>query len=117
MGFCSNTASIWQLVGKVFFILKIVIPLLLIIFSIVNFSKVALSGDDKAMNDTVGQMIKKLVLAVVIFLIPTVVKLVFDFLGEISGNNLKENTRVCINCLTDPYNNCDVSKSGGIFKR
>lgn len=117
MEFCSKTADIWQLIGKAFLILKVVIPLLIIIFGIVNLSKAVLSGEDKAIKENVSKLIKRLIAGVVIFLVPTIIRFIFDSLSYISGNKLTENTEVCINCLVDPYNDCDTSNSGGIFKK
>ena len=38
-GFCSQTANIWQVLGYVVMIFKIVIPLLLIVFGMVDLGK------------------------------------------------------------------------------
>lgn len=114
MSFCSSTANIWQLVGKLFFILKIVIPILIIVFVMKDFSKAVINGDDKTIKEVTVRFIKRIVAAIVIFLIPTIVKIIFNELIFLN-KNFEHNAGVCINCLTDPYNDCDVSESKGIF--
>ena len=79
MNFCYKTASIWQVVGYISFILKIVIPLIIIILGIVNLAKAVTSNDDKAVSKAAGTLIKKIVIGVVIFFIPTIVWLYFGY--------------------------------------
>ncbi len=115
MDFCYKTASVWLIVGKIFFIIKIVVPLLLIILGTIEVGKVVLSGDDKAISKTVSNLIKRLIAAVIIFFVPTLVKVLFAMVSEFS-EEMKEDASNCINCLTDPYNSCDTSYQGDIFK-
>ncbi len=111
MNFCYKTASIWQVVGYIFFILKIVIPLIIIILGIVNLAKAVTSNDDKAVSKAAGTLIKKIVIGVVIFFIPTIVGAVFRLLGLFV--DYSEDFNVCRNCILSP-NACDTSYQGVI---
>lgn len=51
MDFCYKTATVWQMVGKFLFILKILIPILIIVLGMIDFGKSAISSDDKAMQN------------------------------------------------------------------
>ena len=46
MGFCANTANIWQVVGYVLLAFKIVIPILLIIFGMLDLGKAVIASKD-----------------------------------------------------------------------
>ena len=99
--FCMDTANIWQLVGLVVYILKIVIPLILIILGMLDLGKAVVSSDEKAINKAVGTLIKRFIAAVVIFFVPTIVNGIFTVIGIIGGNS-KNDYQTCVQCLTNP---------------
>ncbi len=116
MEFCSRTASIWELVGTAFLILKITIPLLIIILASVSLAKAAINGDDKAIKEGVVSVIKRLIAGVVIFLIPSLIRVGFFAISHFN-EDMRNDAQNCINCLTNPKGNCDTSKSQNkIFK-
>ena len=45
-GFCHNTAVVWQFLGRIVLILKIVIPVILIVLGIIGLGKAVLADDD-----------------------------------------------------------------------
>ena len=115
MDFCYKTASIWQFVGQLLFILKILIPIAIIILGSIDLGKAVVSSDDKAIKAATSKLLKRLVAGICIFFIPVIIKVVFSMIGTIS-DEVKNDYLNCINCITDPYNNCDVSYNGNIFK-
>ena len=104
--FCRETANIWQLVGFVVYILKIVIPLILIILGMLDLGKAVVSSDEKAINKAVGTLIKRFIAAVVVFFIPTIVNGLFAVIGIIGGTS-ENDYNDCVECLTAPYGECD----------
>lgn len=115
MEFCKSTASIWQLVGYALFILKIVIPIILIILGIIDFSKAAISSDDKMIKDAAISFLKRAIAAVAIFFIPTIIDVCFNLIAGVS-ESLKDDLGNCITCITNPGGKkCDTSNSKGIF--
>lgn len=116
MNFCGRTANIWQIVGKIYWILKIVIPVILIIWGTIALFKAALSSDEKALNKEITSMIKKVIAALIIFFVPTVIRFGFFMVTQFD-DQMKEDAQNCIDCLTNPYNTCDTSNVGKeIFK-
>ena len=95
--FCTDTANIWHLVGMVVYILKIVIPLVLIILGMLDLGKAVVSSDEKAINKAVSTLIKRFIAAVVVFFVPTIVSALFNALSLI-GNETDYNT--CVQCVT-----------------
>ncbi len=112
MDFCYKTASIWQVVGYAFLVLKILIPVIIIILGIVNFSKAIASNDDKAISKAGGSLIKKIIIGIVIFFIPTIISAIFSLLGLFI--DYKSDFLVCKNCVLSPKQ-CDTSYKGGII--
>lgn len=119
ISFCYKTAKIWLLVGKVFYILKIVIPLLIIILASIDLSKAVLSNDDKEINKSIITLIKRVALGVVIFFIPTAVNLAFSIAGKMN-DDIEKDYGSCFNCITKPFSkdgSCNTSYKGeGIVK-
>ncbi len=112
--FCYRTANIWQLVGYVILVIKIVVPIIIIFLGIIDLAKAVISSDDKAISKSAMSMVKKMAVAIVIFFIPTLVDFCFSFIGGFSsvrGDYLK-----CSGCLTHPNDKCDTSYKGTIFK-
>ncbi len=113
IGFCYKTASIWHTIGYAFFIVKIVVPLIIIILGIIDFTKAVISNDEKEVNKTAGKLIKKIVIGIVIFFIPTIVNAIFKMFGEFIDYSSDFNN--CLNCITSPIGKCDTSYAGGII--
>ena len=110
--FCAKTAVIWQIVGYVFLILKIVIPILLIIFGVIDFSKAAISGKDDETKKSLTSLMWRAISAVVIFFIPTIVGLIMGLISNFSDSGAQSDFKVCQKCLVNPKK-CDTSKDAG----
>ena len=86
-----NILKIIMLVRTVLRIIIYIIPVILIVLIIIDFSK-AVIGGEKELNKALSISIKRMISAVVIFFIPTIVNLVFSL---ISSNNS------ILNCYTN----------------
>lgn len=107
-GFCTQTASVWQLVGYLLFIIKIVIPIALIVVGVVLLGKAVISNDDKEIKQSIGSLIKKFLVAVLIFFLPVIVSTLF---GVVNGFKiLKDDYMVCSKCVSSPYSDYCTSK-------
>ncbi len=115
MDVCYKSATIWQFIGKLLLILKIVIPLVIIVLASIDFAKAAVSSDEKLIKAAGGKLIKRLILGILIFFIPLIIKLVFSMVSLVS-DDIRNDYNNCINCLTSPNDSCDTSFKGNIFK-
>jgi len=99
-GFCMNSANIWQVVGYVLLVFKIVIPILLIIWGMVDFAKSVVGGDEDKIKAGQKVFLKRLIAAVVVFLVVTIVKLLVGLVttvgGTESGIGSKEGITGCV---------------------
>ncbi|MBE6155913.1 MAG: hypothetical protein E7164_04070 [Firmicutes bacterium] len=99
-GFCAQTAGFWQLVGNILLVFKILIPVALIILGIIILGKAVISSDEKEMKKGFNSMLKKFLIAVLIFFIPSIVTTLF---GIVNGfNELKADYNVCQKCVAHP---------------
>ena len=114
MSFCYKTAIIWQVVGYVFLIAKIVIPIILIILGIVDIGKAVISSDDKAISKAAKSLLMRTIAAVCIFFIPTIIGVIFDFVAGFN-EDMQNDAQNCIDCLVSPNGSCDTSYDDGVF--
>lgn len=64
------------LIEKLFDLLKIIIPVILILLGSIDFAKVVVSQDKEAMGKAVSTFVKRVLMAILIFLLPTIIKLI-----------------------------------------
>lgn len=106
--FCVKTASIWQFVGYGLFALKILIPVVIIVFGIIDFSKAVVSSDEKAVSKAATSLVQRFILGLVVFFIPTIVSVIIGLVTDVT--NTKKSIEACEKCLLDPLGKCDDLK-------
>lgn len=85
---CNGLLPIVQLVRKgIFPIIQIGIPILLIIMGSLDLGKAVMSSDDKEIKGATSKLIKRVIMAVAIFFVVTIVTLVMNLFTNISGDN------------------------------
>ncbi len=105
--FCYETANVWQFVGVFVTVFKIVIPILLIIFGSIDLGKAVVASDDKAIKSATTTLVKRLIAAIVIFFIPTIVSAIFNLFN--SGKSAMDSAKNCVYCATGS-SKCDTTK-------
>lgn len=108
VNFCAGTSKIWQLVGNVLFIFKIVIPLLLIIFGMIDLGKAVVGSKDDDIKKSVKSLAMRAVAGIVIFFVPTLVAFIFTLVGDFQ--EVESDYTICATCISKP-SSCDVSGS------
>lgn len=99
--FCKDTAEIWQVVGKVLFIFKIVIPLLIIIFGMLDLGKAVVASKDDEIKKAIKSLAMRAIAGIVIFFIPTLVGVVFSIVD--SFGDVESDYNTCKECIVHPY--------------
>ena len=105
-GFCENTADILSFAGWIVTLIKIAIPILIIIFGILDFGKAVTGGDDKTIKASMKTLGIRVVAGLVIFFIPSIVIWVFGLVN--SYNNMTQDFGICETCILAPWN-CQVT--------
>ena len=70
-------------------VVKIAIPLLLIGLVTYDFATAVFASDDKAINKAKSNAIKRIIIAVVIFFVPTIINLLFNIVNDVWGTKLE----------------------------
>ena len=83
---CYNLAPLLQLVGYVVTIFKIVIPLLLIVFGMLDVGKSVVAGKPDEVTKNLKSFAMRCVAAVLVFFIPSIVGVVLDAVAATSDN-------------------------------
>ena len=110
MTFCQDSGSIWYTVGMFLLVFKIVIPILLIIFGMVDLGKAVISSDDKAVSKAAKSLLNRVIAGVVIFFVPTIVGAVFKMVGQFG--EVKGEYDYCASCISNPNGDkCSEVKS------
>lgn len=81
-------------------IMKIIAPLILIIVGTVALGKASIAGDDKAIKDATSALIKKSIIAVVIFILPFIAEFIISLVGDKAAGSQKNDFPYCADCLT-----------------
>lgn len=81
LGNPEDEESVAWLLKKLFTYLKILGPMIIIIMSGIDFSKAIINGDDETLQKCYKKLITRLVLAVVLFFIPTLVEVLLELFG------------------------------------
>ena len=111
--FCGETSNIWRTVGYFLLIFKIVIPLILIILGMVDLGKAVVSSDDKAISKAAKSLLMRIIAAICIFFIPTIVSFVINLVDGTLGANYE----ICANCISNPGGTSGEGACGTVYNQ
>ena len=97
---CNGLLPIVQLIrGGVFPIVQIGIPILLIVMGTVDLGKAVMSSDEKEVKGATSKLIKRVIFAVAIFFVVTIVTVVMNLFTAVEpGENSPEGTNSWKDC-------------------
>ena len=79
--FTSTDGETAKFLRKVYYLFKILIPLLVIILSIVDFLKVLFLSDDKNYKEAYAKFVKRVIIGIIIFVVPALISLIIHLAG------------------------------------
>lgn len=85
-------------------IIKIVVPILLIIFGMLDLGKAVMQQKEDDIKKAQGIFIKRCITAVLVFFVVAIVQLVFSLLAK-AGNEDNDSISSCISCFIN--GNCE----------
>ena len=91
--------GIINLVHLAVMIIQVVVPILLIIWGMIDFVRAITGGDEGKIKEGQKVFVKRLIAAVFVFLIVTIVRLVFSVLGNLgvtAGGQNAEGIWTCV---------------------
>ncbi len=87
--------------GILIYIIKILIPLIIIIMGSIDFGKALVSGDDKDISLSTQKMLKRFIAGIIIFFIPTLVSVILNMIE--GATDFESKFSDCHNCLLTPF--------------
>lgn len=112
INFCASTAKIWKIVGRVLLIFKIIVPVLLIILGVIDFSQAIISNKDDQVTKAAKKLFFRAISGVIIFFLPIIASLVTSLAFNFTSEETKADYEVCKTCVLKP-GSCDTSKDSG----
>lgn len=106
---CNALTPIMTLLGYVIFGIKVVVPVILIIIGMTDLAKAIIGKDDSEIKKAQSSLIKKIVVAVCVYLVITLVGLIMSLIYP----NWDDECSEAISCaLTNPFDStCEVIPS------
>lgn len=105
IGFCMSTANIWQIVGIVLLVFKIVIPILLIVWGMLDLGKAVVAAKDDEIKKAVKSLAFRAVAGILVFFIPTLVSVIIGMVSNFADSGAQDDYNICRSCISDPYGN------------
>ncbi len=100
---CAKTTAIWTIFGYIIWAIKVVVPLLLIVSGMIVMAKAVMSKEEKEIKSAQQHLIKKVIAAVIVYLIITLTGVIVSLVGGPDWNN------ACYNCVFHPFGeNCGI---------
>ncbi len=100
-------SSILNIVHYVYLAIQILVPIMLIIFGMIDLAKALTSAKEDEIKKAQSGLLRKAVTAIIVFLVFSLTKFVFNFAAGDLGED-KGNVWNCISCFIDGPNggNC-----------
>lgn len=108
-----NCEGLGSIVVVVKFILKIiqwVVPIILIVLGTIDLVKAVVAGKDDDIKKHQQTLIKRIIAAVIVFLIPMLVSILMGWIGNDNWKDCWKSAKGDINSLFNSSNNYGVSK-------
>lgn len=103
-------SSIPKLVSLFVDIMKFGIPVLLIVFGMMDLAKAVMGNDEKKMKEEQGKFIKRCIYALIVFFVVAIVEFVVGVVDTSNGNTTAESNgtaKTCIDCFINGDCNAD----------
>lgn len=102
-----SLAPVFGILGYIFIGIKIVVPIALIIFGMMDMAKAVMGGDDKKIKEAQKSLVTKIIAAVVVFLVVTIVTFIMSIIGFTKWEE-------CFDCVQNPTESkCTITKGLG----
>lgn len=99
---CHDFAKILRLGGYIIFLVKILVPLILIFKASINLVSVVTSGKQEELRKQASKIMVSVIAGIIIFFIPTIINVIFGFVSQYN-DNITEDSKVCSACVFEPF--------------
>lgn len=99
-----------RIVGYAIFAVKIIVPIVLIIYGTIDVSKAVINGADSLQKNLV-QFAKRCIAAILVFMAPGIINGIFNLIIDGYEDSTGSEYKMCFTCLFNP-NDCEVKRYG-----
>lgn len=97
-----NFLKPFRFFGKIFLIIKIIIPIVIIAFGMIDLGKAILSSKDDEVKKSLKSLAMRALAGIIIFFLPTIINFVFALID--GWNEYETDYSNCSKCISSPYN-------------
>lgn len=101
---CADFSPVLRMGGYVIFLVKIVLPLIIIVKSSLDLYKIVVSGNPDDLKKQANKLVMTLIVGAVIFYIPTIISVVFNFIDDYKNQMTeRSDAYICKQCVFEPF--------------
>ena len=97
----ADLSAVFGIIGWVVQGIKIIVPIMLILFGMLQMAQAVMSQKEDAIKKAQSGLINKIISAVVVFLVITLVTFLMSVIGD-------DSWQACMNCIDNPTD-CPIS--------
>ena len=101
MNYCADLFPVLRLLKNVMNLLWILIPIGLLLFGVIDLGKAVIASKEDEMKKAQGTLIKRVVYAIAVFLLFTIISLVMNILGDSATGNDTTTWSKCWKCASE----------------
>lgn len=96
---CGNggVRNVMRIIGRIISIFKYVIPILIIVFGMLDFSKAVISNDEKAVDKAIESLIRRVISGIVVFFVPTIIWAILNTIDL--AVDIDDEFKACTKCM------------------
>lgn len=103
--YCTGLKSTFKFIGEIVRLAKIIIPLVIIAFGMMDLFKAVVGSKDGEITKSLKALVFRLVAGVCVFFLPTIVEFVFSWVDGWT-NDYENSYQECATCILN-VRNCD----------
>lgn len=107
---CNGLEAVVSVVKFILKIIQWVVPIILIVLGTIDLVKAVVAGKDDDIKKHQQTLIKRIIAAVIVFLIPMLVSILMGWIGNSNWKECWNDTNDSINSLFNSSNNYGVSE-------
>ena len=102
---CGNIDFILKIVGYLFKLIRWAVPIVLILFCVIDLFKAFATADEKTKKDVGNKIVQRLIYAILIFILPVLLRIIFKAIGSAapSGYGTENSATSWIDCFNQYF--------------
>lgn len=101
-GNCADFAHTIRMGGYLIFLVKIILPFIIIVKASMNFFSLVLNGKPEEFKKQAMSLAYSCAAAIIIFFVPTILDTIFGFVGGYETGKTND-SEICVACVFDPF--------------